>query len=351
MPVDGGGNGRVTIATVAARAGRSISTVSAALNGSDGVAASTREEIVRIAAELGYQADPRARSLRRRHTGLIGAGFAVGQAFQGLLVDGLYRAASLLDHSLVLAASTPHRDVAQGLRALLSERCEGVVLVDPGMDTAALALQLGRTPAVLICPRSELPEIDEVRSRDDVGVGALVDHLVASGRRRIVHLDGGVESAARQRIRAYCGAMAGHGLDRWVRVVPAGADEDSGARAVAGLLGRGAPPEALVCFNDHCAVGALMELRRQGIRVPQEVAVTGYDDIPVTASSAFSLTTVRQDAALLAEIAVRVLLSRIHPDRDPQVPPDVEIDERASGGRIYSALPELVVRGTTAPAR
>ena len=87
MPVDGGGNGRVTIATVAARAGRSISTVSAALNGSDGVAASTREEIVRIAAELGYQADPRARSLRRRHTGLIGAGFAVGQAFQGLLVE------------------------------------------------------------------------------------------------------------------------------------------------------------------------------------------------------------------------------------------------------------------------
>ena len=106
-----------------------------------------------------------------------------------------------------------------------------------------------------------------------------------------------------------------------------------------------------MCFNDHCAVGALMELRRQGIRVPQEVAVTDYDDIPVTASSAFSLTTVRQDAALLAKIAVRVLLSRIHPDRDPQVPPDVEIDERASGGRIYSALPELVVRGTTAPAR
>ena len=84
-----GRDGRVTIRTVAEHAGRSISTVSAALNGSDGVAEKTREEILRIAAELGYQADPRAQFLRRSHTGLIGASFAIGQAYQGLIVDGL----------------------------------------------------------------------------------------------------------------------------------------------------------------------------------------------------------------------------------------------------------------------
>ena len=79
-----GRGGRVTIRTVAERAGRSISTVSAALNGSDGVSEKTRGEILRIAAELGYQADPRAQFLRRSHTGLIGASFAIGQADQGL---------------------------------------------------------------------------------------------------------------------------------------------------------------------------------------------------------------------------------------------------------------------------
>ena len=127
-----GRDGRVTIRTVAERAGRSISTVSAALNGSDGVARKTRQEILRIAAELGYQADPRAQFLRRSHTGLIGASFAVGQAYQGLVVDGLYQAASSLGHALVLATSTPHRDVADGLRSLLLERCEGIILIDPG---------------------------------------------------------------------------------------------------------------------------------------------------------------------------------------------------------------------------
>ena len=102
-----GRGGRVTIRTVAERAGRSISTVSAALNGSDGVSEKTRGEILRIAAELGYQADPRAQFLRRSHTGLIGASFAVGQAYQGLIVDGLFQAASALEHALVLATSTP----------------------------------------------------------------------------------------------------------------------------------------------------------------------------------------------------------------------------------------------------
>ena len=77
-----GRDGRVTIRTVAERAGRSISTVSAALNGSDGVAGKTRQEILRIAAELGYQADPRAQFLRRSHTGLIGGIFSINITFE-----------------------------------------------------------------------------------------------------------------------------------------------------------------------------------------------------------------------------------------------------------------------------
>ena len=78
------------------------------------------------------------------------------------------------------------------------------------------------------------------------------------------------------------------------RVVTGGADEAAGARAAGRLLDGPALPEALLCFNDHAAVGALMELRRCGVRVPQDLAVTGYDGIPV--ASAFDLTTVEQDA-------------------------------------------------------
>ena len=251
-----GRGGRVTIRTVAERAGRSISTVSAALNGSDGVSEKTRGEILRIAAELGYQADPRAQFLRRSHTGLIGASFAIGQAYQGLIVDGLFQAASALEHALVLATSTPHRDVTDGLRSLLLQRCEGLILVDPDLSVDALARIVDRPPAVLIGTSIELEDVDEVHSRDDVGIQMLVDHLIDTGRRRITHVDGGRETAAGRRIERFGQAMESRGLGRDVRVVPGGGDEDSGARAVRHLVRAGELPEALLCFNDHCAVGA-----------------------------------------------------------------------------------------------
>ena len=94
----------------------------------------------------------------------------------------------------------------------------------------------------------------------------------------------------------------------------------------------------------------LVHLRRQGLRVPQDLAVTGYDDIPVTAASAFSLTTVRQDAGLIAEVAVRALLARMHLDQDGQIPAEVAGENRRLGGRLYRVVPDLVVRDTTARA-
>ena len=356
--------GRVTISTVAQRVGRSISTVSAALNDGPGVAHATRQEILDAARELGYEADPRARSLRRRHTGLIGARFATGQAFQGQVVDGLYQACRMAGYSLVLSAATPERDGADGLRALLAERCEGLVLVDAAPDAPTLRSAASGVPMALICHDTDLPGLDVVRSRDDVGITALVDHLVMTGRREIVHVDGATASATEVRTRAFLRAMAGHGLAGRARVVTGGADEAAGARAAGRLLDGPALPEALLCFNDHAAVGALMELRRCGVRVPQDLAVTGYDGIPV--ASAFDLTTVEQDARALAEVAVQALVARIglstggaggtrgdEPgagNDGPALPAGVVKERRAAGGWSYEVMPRLHERGTTAPS-
>ena len=138
---------------MAEHAGRSISTVSAALNGSDGVAEKTREEILRIAAELGYQADPRAQFLRRSHTGLIGASFAIGQAYQGLIVDGLFQAASTLGHALVLATSTPQADPGGDYAWQVFDRIDALY-PGAGGKLKARARQLvgGRTPGITIPP-------------------------------------------------------------------------------------------------------------------------------------------------------------------------------------------------------
>ena len=359
---------RVTISTVARRAGRSVSTVSAALNNAPGVAPSTRQEIRDIARELGYEADPKARLLRRASTGLIGVSFVAGQAFQVELVDALYAACDRLGRDIALSAVTGSRDETEGVRGLLRERCESLVLVDSAVEDALLREAAAVMPVVLLCHGTEVPGVDVVRSQDDVGVRALVEHLLSTGRRRLVHVDGGGASAAPARRRVFTEVLAEHGLP--APVVAGGDDEESGTRAASALAAQGSLPQALVCFNDRCALGAVLELRRRGLRVPEDVAVTGYDGIPFSGLSALDLTTVRQDAPVIADVAVRRVVAGMESMTDPAsrpsgggaleeapaqglpdgLPPGVVVGRLPGGGAVYSVRPHLLVRGSSAPS-
>ena len=365
---------RVTISTVARRAGRSVSTVSAALNNAPGVASSTRQEIRDIAHQLGYEADPKARLLRRASTGLIGVSFVAGQAFQVELVDALYAACERRGRDIALSAVTGSRDETEGVRGLLRERCESLVLVDSAVEDALLREAAAVMPVVLLCHDTGVPGVDVVRSQDDVGVRALVEHLLSTGRRRLVHIDGGGASAAPVRPRVFTEVLAERGLP--ASVVAGGDDEESGTRAASALAARGVLPQALVCFNDRCALGAVLELRRRGLRVPEDVAVTGYDGIPFSGLSALDLTTVRQDAPVIADVAVRRAVAGMEsmadsagsagtvsrpsggggPEADPDqglpggLPAGVVVDRLPGGGAVYSVRPHLLVRGSSAPS-
>lgn len=341
---------RVTIATVAQRAGRSISTVSAALNGAPGVSPTTRESILRAAAELGYTADPRARLLRARHTGVIGVSYVAGQAFQLELVDGLYRAAEISGHRLSLAAATRRHSEGSGLDGLVHDRSEGVVVVDTRLPFEELHERTGGLPLIVLCREPPAPGVDAVRSDDAAGVRALVTHLVTSGRSDVVHVDGGDASCSELRAGAFRLAMAERGLPG--RVVPGGEDEASGIAAVRDLAERGPLPQVLALYNDHAALGALLELRRRGVRVPEDVALTGFDGIPVTGLSAVDLTTVRQRLDVIAEVAMNRMLGRIgcDPERDePPLPEGVAREPGEAGAEVFTVVPELVVRGSTVP--
>ena len=354
---------RVTISTVARRAGRSVSTVSAALNNAPGVAPSTRQEIRDIARELGYEADPKARLLRRASTGLIGVSFVAGQAFQVELVDALYAACERRGRDIALSAVTGSRDETEGVRGLLRERCESLVLVDSAVEDALLREAAAVMPVVLLCHGTEVPGVDVVRSQDDVGVRALVEHLLSTGRRRLVHVDGGGASAAPVRRRVFTEVLAEHGLP--APVVAGGDDEESGTRAASALAAQGSLPQALVCFNDRCALGAVLELRRRGLRVPEDVAVTGYDGIPFSGLSALDLTTVRQDAPVIADVAARRVVAGMtgaaaqpcgaleagsDQGLSDGLPPGVVVDRLPGGGVVYSVRPHLLVRGSSAPS-
>lgn len=354
-----GSSGRVTIAAVARRAGRSISTVSAALNGAPGVSPTTRAQILGVAAEMGYEADPSARLLRVAHTGIVGVSCIAGQAFQVELVDALYRAARERGHDLNLVSATPHHPEVEGLRSLVRDRCEGLVVVDSRIPYEALEVAAGGLPLVLMCRPSPAPGVDVVRSDDEAGIASLVEHLATSGRRDLVHVDGAGASCTELRARAFTAAAERRGLTG--RVVAGGEDEESGIRAVAALADAGRLPEALLCYNDHAALGALLELRRRGLRVPQDIAVAGYDDIALASLSAVDLTTVGQDVGTLADVAMGHLSGRLpcaersgaappggpgHGDGD--LPEGVERRRGLGSAVLYTVAPRLVVRSSTA---
>ena len=348
---------KVTISSVAKATGRSISTVSAALNGASGVADSTRAEILQAAQRLGYSADPNAQQLRRRHSGMMGVVLTAGQAFQVRLLDAVYAAATDLNVDVLVAATTANHDQDAGVGALLARHCEGLVLIDPDDDDSERQGRIGkRVATVVLSADAAVSGVDSVFSRDDVGISASVDHLVLQGVSRITYIDGADSNACARRTRAYRQAMKDHSLERYIQVVSGGTSEADGARAAQQLLDSGDLPHALMCFNDHCAIGALMELVRAGKRVPQDILVMGYDGIDLAGVSALDLSTVDQDALLMSRAALKLAHVRSLQRRGESVSVSEALEEfgdnihvtmKADKSVCVEVKPRMIVRSST----
>jgi DNA-binding LacI/PurR family transcriptional regulator len=325
---------RPTLADVAARAGVSTALVSIVMRDAPGASDVTRERVRRVAEELGYRPDLRARLLRSARSRLLGVVFAVDSDFHGDLVGGLYAAAERAGYELTLSAVTPERDEDRAVNSLLQDRCEALLLLGPQSSAARLAELAAALPVVVVARPVRAAAVDVVRTADRVGVHEAVDHLVALGHRRIAHVDGGRAAGAAERRRGFREAVLRHGLDE-VQVVAGGPGEEDGARAARRLLAGDRLPTAVAAFNDRCAVGVLDVLSRAGIPVPGAVSVVGFDDSRLARLSSVDLTTVAQDAGLIATWAVGRAVDRL--------------DGGPSGARQQVVPPRLVVRSSTAP--
>jgi DNA-binding LacI/PurR family transcriptional regulator len=326
---------RPILADVAARAGVSTSLVSLVMRGEPGASPETRRRILGAADDLGYQPDSRARLLRSGHSRLLGVVFGIQHAFHGDLVGDLYTAARETGYELALSAVTPDRSEEEATTGLLGDRCEALILLGPQARTARLAQLATRLPVVVLARAVRSPAVDVVRTADADGLHQAVDHLRGLGHRRIAHVDGGRAPGAADRRRGYRDAMRAHGLDRYVRIVPGGLTEEDGAAAARSLLAR--PPTAVTVFNDRCATGLLDVLARNGLRVPDDISVVGYDDSRLARLAHVDLTTIAQDAAAMTTLAVARAIDRI--------------DGVAVTRRDVVIPPRLVVRGTTGPVR
>lgn len=328
---------RVRLQDVAAEVGVSPASVSLVLRGVAGPSAETRERVLAAAARLGYRPDRAASLLARRRTHLLGVPVILRDPFRTALAEEVQLAADPAGYTVALSAITPTHDEARVVETLLDLRCEAVLLLSPTLSPDALT-ELGARTALVVVGRHVAPVgFDVVRAADDVGVAAAVEHLVGLGHRRIVHVDGADAPMAADR-RA--GFRAAAGAD--APIVHGGDDEAAGAGAARRLLADGPRadlPTAVVAANDRSAIGVLDVFLREGVRVPQDVSVVGYDDTASARLAHVDLTTVSQEPRRQARGAVAAVVDRLERrDRRPEPTESV-------------VTPHLVVRGTTGPAR
>ena len=320
---------RPRLEDVAAEVGVSTASVSLVLRGVAGPSAETRERVLAAAARLGYRADRSASLLARRRSRLLGLPLVLRDAHRAELAEELQLAADGAGYVVALQAVTPAHDEEWAVEALLDLRCEAVVLLSPTVPPAALAGLGARVPLVVVGRQVEPDGFDVVRVDDAHGVAAAVGHLRELGHRRIVHVDGGAEPTA---VPRRAGFRSAAGPD--ARIIPGGYDEAAGAAAARALLDD--LPTAVVAANDRAAIGLLDVFLREGVRVPGDVSVVGYDDSALARLAHIDLTTVSQESAEQAHRAVAAAVARLDGDAAPSE---------------TVLTPRLVVRGTTGPPR
>lgn len=300
-----------TIRDVAREAGVSVATVSRALNGADNVLPATRQRIEAAAQALRFTPSGAARSLITRRTNTVGALLPdlYGEYFSELIrgIDQAARARGL--HLMVSSSHGDADEAAKAMRAM-NGRVDGLIVMSPHADAAFLQHNLpGRLPAVLLNTAAALPGHARFVIDNFGGARTMTRHLVASGAKRIAFI-GGPEGnhEAQERLRGYrSGLKAG----MKALVFEGDFSEESGCIAGRRIAQSKPRPDAVFAANDMLAVGCLAALREAGLRVPEDVALAGFDDIPIAHYITPALTTIRVPIAAMGSAALDALAQAV----------------------------------------
>jgi LacI family transcriptional regulator len=300
----------VTIRDVAREAGVSVATVSRVFTNSAPVREDTRRRVREVARRLRYVPHGGARSLPTRTTSTVGVLLPdlYGEFFSEV-IRGIDETSRPRGYHLLVSGSHADRSEAEAVLRALRGRVDGLILMSPDIDASALDANLPDTlPVVLLNCSVNGGGYDTIRIDNSGGASAMVRHLLGLGHRRIALIRGPERNLdAQERLRGFRQAMAG------AEAVEVAGDftEAGGYRAVQSLLGGGPLPTAVFAANDATAIGALSALREAGYRVPQDMALTGFDDIPFAPYITPSLTTVHVGIARLGQLAVERVLHAV----------------------------------------
>jgi LacI family transcriptional regulator len=342
MPVE-----RPTQKQIAQAAGVSRTTVSFVLNDVPGVNISleTRQRVLEAAARLNYYPDAAALRLVSGQTHTLAVVLHQGptqtysDAFLPQVLQGVSRAARQRGYYVLFYPIDPDQDPSSYVELVRGRYADGLILSGPRSDDKhLLALHREGYPIVLQgqLPRSDVPFVDVDNAK---GACLAVEHLIGLGHQRIGMITNAplTYTAARQRLSGYRQALKRHGMrsePSWVRY--GHFDEESGERAVGELLDAGVELTALFVASDTVCYGVLRAVRRRGLKVPDDLAVVGFDDIPTSRYVFPSLTTVRLPAFGLGWAVADLLIRLINRQEveEPQVVLDTELIVRRSCGAL-----------------
>ncbi|MER5682302.1 LacI family DNA-binding transcriptional regulator [Streptomyces sp. NPDC002205] len=333
--------GRPTLEEVAARAGVGRGTASRVINGSPRVSEHTREAVEAAVAELGYVPNRAARALAGNRTDAIALVVPepetrfFAEPYFSDIVRGVGAALADTEMQLLLTLVGSDRERKRLAQYLTAHRVDGVLLVSVHADDPLpdLLEQLGM-PAVMSGRRSACETLAAVDSDNFEGARGAVDHLISRGRRSIATITGRLDVyGAQRRLDGYRKAVAAAGLGPDEQLIaPADFTEEGGARAMRELLARRPDVDAVFAASDVMAAGARQVLREAGRRIPDDVALIGFDDSAVARHMDPALTSVRQPIEEMGRVMTRVLLQEIAGENEerPQIVLPTELVVRDS---------------------
>lgn len=313
------------IEEIAKQAGVSRSTVSRVINNDPNVNERTRQRVLEVITLNNYVPNRAARKLAGGRTGIIGLVIPIRVAslfvepFFPILVQSVTNHCNRLNHSVMLWLGEPERERRSITQILSNDLLDGVIVSSlQDRDPIVAALHQSKIPFVLIGSYPNSLPVSFVDIDNEDCTRQAVNYLIHIGRKRIATITGVQGSlVSRTRLEAYRATLADAGIEADEDLIAEGGFVEEGGYAAMGKL---APhrPDAVFAANDAMAVGAIRYLREQGLRVPEDVAVVGFDDAPFAAGYKPALTTIAQPIAELGSQAVDMLMQLI--DGEPEKP-------------------------------
>lgn len=326
----------VTIRDLARAASVSVATVSRVLNGKGPVREETRSRIRQLAKRLRYVPHGAARSLITKKTNTLGVLLPdlFGEFFSEV-IRGIDLAARRSGYHLLVSSSHSDRSETEAMLRAMRGRVDGLIVLSPDLGVQKLRSNLPEELPVVLLNCADHDSFESIRIDNFGGAFAMTRHLVSLGHRGIAFVRGPVNNHdAAERLRGYRRAMRESQAGWSARLeIPGDFREEAGYRAAARALRLRPRPTAVFAANDAMAIGLLCAFREQGVRVPEEVALAGFDDIPIARFMTPPLSSVRVPIAELGASATRRLVQRLGP--------------AAGSERIQETIPTaLVVRSS-----